>query len=163
MIYYDVTINMLGVAVGKRIHDSDTLHPEGVRFFVDMLAAQGDDFHLPLPLDAVRHIQLSWSSPENGVALASYYHQCQLATTSVLLAGTNPEAEQRVLNRVQRMLTAVIGAGPLEPGCDLLNVPMRPVILTIPWADPAIAVEDLYLIADMENCLAAAFFVGVAP
>jgi hypothetical protein len=32
MIYHDVTINMLGVAVGKRIHDSDTLHPEGVQF-----------------------------------------------------------------------------------------------------------------------------------
>jgi hypothetical protein len=133
-----------------------------LQFFVDMLAAHGDDFHHPLPLDAVRHILLSWSAPEPGVALASYYHHCQLATTSVLLAGTNPEAEQRMLDRTQRMLTSIIGAGPLEPGCDLLNVPMRPVIITIPWADPAIAVEDLYLIADMERCLAAAYFAAQA-
>lgn len=51
-------------------------------------------------------------------------------------------------------------ATPFEPGFDATAATERPLIATVVWPKPNVPRADLGMIADMETCLAAAFFLS---
>ena len=56
------------------------------------------------------------------------------------------------------MAREAVNAGPATAEVDLVVAPERPLIASVVWPTPNISVQDHGLVADMETCLAAAFF-----
>lgn len=105
---------------------------------------------------AFEHIELLWTA-QNGNAMATLKSRGKPATTSILFSGKNLEEESDFLSEVDQML----GHWGMPPaGITIIE---RPLLVTIPWPIPHIPKDDLEGIADMETCLAAAFFERSQP
>lgn len=164
MRFADYTITAVGEVRSRRRQYSERLEPRALQFFRDLLHGR-DGFCEPVPLPELAHIELRWTAPIRGVALATCIARGELATTSILLSGDAGRAEElRVLAMVQReLITSIVHPLGVEPAFDALSIEERPVIASLVWPNPALgrspsAHEDLALIADMETCLGAAWF-----
>ena len=70
-----------------------------------------------------------------------------------------PRDDRQALEGLQSLILCLCGDCPAEPGFDLLTIPDRPLLATVPiLAAPS---PDMGTIADAETCLAAAFFLHV--
>ena len=134
------------------------LEPAAVAIFAAMLD-RDNNFRNVVPLS---NMQLYFTR-EGGSALATFYASGHiLLTTSVLLSGADPpQEEQRVLSHAQDMLYSLaVTAGARSVQTDLLTITARPVIASVVIGSLE-AIHDLHVAADMETCLAAAFFENV--
>lgn len=151
MIFHDYTLRADGTIQSHREHNTRDLATPAVRMFSEMLAA-GPQFRRPIPVPAFGHIDLHWTAA-GGNAMASFAASGALVTTSILLSGRSPAQEPELLAALDSIL-ASLGQSPAG-----LVIAARPVLITIPL--PVVS-PDVGLIADMETCLAAAYFGGLA-
>lgn len=147
MIFHDYTLRADGQIQSHREQDTAKLEPIAVEIFRSMLQA-GANFTAAIPHPQFAHIELIWTAI-GGNAMATFKSRGELVTSSVLLSSRDPVGEAQFLQQLDQMLAA-IGGGPAG-----LQVVDRPLIVSIPW--PA-GSPDMGIVADMETCLAAAWF-----
>lgn len=167
MRFADYTILPNGEKHSKRKHYSEMLVRSAVDVFAQAMLPSPCDFRAPIPVREFAHIQLQFTSTDPASALATFWApergQTEMVplTTSVLLRGTDRHAEKQAQIAAQGLIVKLlrdagaIDAG-MEPAYDLIGLPERPMIASIviyPGRHP-----DMQVIADMETCLAAAWF-----
>lgn len=179
--FTDVTLDAASGRRSTRTHDAATLVPAAVAVFDDLIVAgrDGDACHVHdvvAPTDVVLRLD---GDLRVGLAAASF-HSPALAsrggvetsaapiTTSVLLCGADPDEEYRQLASFEAQLHRTArgyGVGDdVELGYALTLSRERPLLATWIWPVAVLARDDLALVADMETCLAAAWFRrGPAP
>lgn len=158
MRFHDFTVLATGDKRSHRQHDSDELEPAAVEVFHGLLARNGPDFRADVHPHFPR-IQLQWTR-EGESALATFWSGQTPLTISALVAGSLPATDRQVLQHLQQSIVRIFADTPIEPGFDLLAISQRPAIITVPLLVPPSLREDLEIAADMETCLAAAFFLG---
>jgi hypothetical protein len=157
VIFHDVTIRFGSVA-SRGTHDSTTLLPAAVEIFRDLIERHGEDFRVPLSVKGLEHVELALSRA-GSAALATFWSRGAAVTTSALAAGKDAGDDRQALEGLQSLVMLFFGDSPAEPGFDLLTIPDRPLLATVPIAaSPSL---DMGLLADAETCLAAAFFLHV--
>ena len=92
-------------------------------------------------------------------ALATFWARGAPVNTSALVPGIDPSDDRQALEGLQSLILCLCGDCPAEPGFDLLTIPDRPLLATVPI--PAAPSPDMGTIAEAETCLAAAFFLHV--
>jgi hypothetical protein len=157
MIFHDVSIR-IGSVASRRAHNTTALFPGAVEVFSSMLERYGDQFREPLPVEGLEHIELHWTQLGTA-AVASFYSRGAPATTSALAPGLAAEDDRRAFDGIQALVMHFHGDSPTEPGFEVATISERPVIATLPIPIPPS--PDIQLIADMETCLAAAFFLSI--
>jgi hypothetical protein len=157
LIFHDVTIRVGSVA-WRRTHDSAALLPAAVEVFRTLIEQHGEDFRVPLPVKGLEHIELALSRAGTA-ALATFWSRDAPVTTSALVPGKNAGDDRQALGGLQSLVMMFFGDAPAEPGFDLLTIPDRPLLATVPI--PAPPSPDMGVIAEAETCLAAAFFLSV--
>ena len=120
-------------------------------------SAQNFRSRVPSPGTAV--IELEWTT-RDWVPLATFSANNVPISTSLLLFGADPEWEREALGAFQQMIEEFCDRMALEPGRDVEGVSDRPAILSVPW--PSEDHESVELVAEMETCLAGAFFEEIA-
>lgn len=155
MIFHDITI-VAGQRVSARQHESSSLVRAAVEVFRDMLERYRNGFERPIPIDNFRHIRLRWTSEKTGAALATFWSGQVPLTTSALVSSS--EADRECLASLHGMLLRLFHGSPVEPGFDLLAVTERPLIASAVLPIPPSLRHDMEVVADMETCMAAAFF-----
>jgi hypothetical protein len=155
--FHDITIDATGGLRCRRVHDSATLLPATVAIFRDLIERQGEEFRVPLPVEVPDHVELALTRA-GSAALATFWARGAPVTTSALVPGIDPTDDRRALEGLQSLILCLCGDCPGEPGFDLLTIPDRPLLATVPIPPPG---PDLGTIADAETCLAAAFFLHV--
>jgi hypothetical protein len=157
VIFHDVTIS-IGSVYSRRTHDSAALVPGAVEFFRSILDRSGPNFREPLPDRQLAHIELQWTR-QGTAAAATFWSRGAPVTTSALAPGLDAGDDETALRAIQELLVLRFhGDSATEPGFDLLTIAERPLLATVPIPVPSAGSIDLALIADMETCLAAAFF-----
>ena len=157
LVFHDVTI-WFGSVAARRTHDSATLRPAAVELFRDLIERHGEDFRVALPVEGLEHIELALSRA-GSAALATFWSRGAAVTTSALVPGKNAGDDRQALEGLQSLVMLFFGDSPAEPGFDLLTIPDRPLLVTLPSPTPPS--PDLAIIAEAETCLAAAFFLHV--
>lgn len=160
MTFHDVTLEAGGL-YSERVQDTDRIAPAAVAVFAGMIAAGGGDFVRPVPVGPAAHVRLRWTAARTA-AVATFYAAGELATSSVLLSGVREADDAAAAAAFRGLVTRAFSGTPAEPGFDVLGLARRPLVASLPWPNPAVAPADLGLIADMETCLAAAWFLAVA-
>ncbi len=156
MTFHDITI-VIGSVHSRRTHDTAGLVPGAVEVFRSMLDRHGDNFREPLPIPAFAHIGLSWTR-QGTAAVASFWARGDPVTTSALAPGLDAGDDHAALDGIQSLVLHFHGDSPSEPAFDLLTIADRPLLATVPIPVPSNR-ADMAIIADMETCLAAAFFL----
>lgn len=160
MIFYDVTI-ATGSVASRRTHDTASLHAPAIEAIRSIVDRYGDHFRESLPFPGLGHIELNWTH-QGTAAIATFWSRGAPITTSALAPGLDVDDDETVLRAVQELLVLRWhGDSPEEPGFDLLRIADRPLLATVPIPAPSVGSVDLPMIADMETCLAAAFFLEV--
>ena len=157
MLFHDVTIR-IGSVASRRTHDSATLRPAAVELFRDLIERHGEEFRVGLPVEVRDHVELALTRA-GSAALATFWAPGAPVTTSALVPGINPRDDRQALEGLQSLILCLCGDCPAEPGFDLLTIPDRPLLATLPLPIPP--GPDMDMIADAETCLAAAFFLHV--
>jgi hypothetical protein len=155
--FHDFTISSDGRSRSTRVHDSERLEPLAVAVFRRMLERGGDVFREDVPVP-VPGVQLHWTSEHPSAALATFWHGGVPVTTSALLRGIDPEADSVTVGLLQAMIEDLCGQCGITAKAALLVINERPVIASYIIPNPRVDREVLGLVADMETCLAAAFF-----
>jgi hypothetical protein len=155
--FHDVTIRFGSVA-SRRTHDSATLRPAAVELFRDLIERHGEEFRVALPGKGLEHIELALTRVGT-TAVATFWSRGAPVTTSALVPGLDAGDDRQALEGLQSLILCLCGDSPAEPGFDLLTIPDRPLLATVPI--PAPPDPDMGIIADAETCLAAAFFLSV--
>jgi len=158
LIFHEVILDAAGTIRFRRTHDSAQLLPAAIEIFRDLIERHGEGFHVPLPIEGLEHIELALTR-SGSAALASFWVRDAPVTTSALVPGLDPGEDREVLAQLQSLVMHFVGDSPVEPGFDLLSLPDRPLLATVPT--PAPPSPDLGTIAEAETCLAAAFFLSV--
>ena len=156
--FHAVTIDAARGLRSRRTHDSATLLPAAVEVFRDLIEQHGADFCVGLPVKGREHVELSLTR-YGTAALAAFWSRGEPVTTSALAPGLDADEDRLALEGLQSLILCLCGDSPAEPGFDLLTIPDRPLLATVPI--PAALGPDLGTIADAETCLAAAFFLHV--
>ena len=156
--FHAVTIDAAAGLRSRRTHDSATLLPAAVEVFRDLIERHGEEFRVPLPVKGLEHIELDLTRA-GSAALATFWSRGEPVTMSALAPGLDADADREVLEGLQLFVMRFCGDSPAEPGFDLLTIPDRPLLATVPI--PAAPSPDMGTIADAETCLAAAFFLHV--
>lgn len=160
MIFFDFTVDATGTLRSKRRHDSTRLVPEAVGVFADLFREHGKEcFSQRIPLPALQRIRLQWRRIGDA-ALAIFFVRDEPLSVSALLPGTDAAADREMLREAQRFINAFLADSPVEPAFDLLSITDRPAIVSIPLPTAPDVKGDLAIVADMETCLAAAYFAG---
>ena len=154
--FHAITIDAAGGLRSRQTHDSATLLRATVAIFRDLIERHGEEFRVGLPVKGLEHIELSLTR-SGTAALATFWSRGEPATSSALAPGIDPRDDRQALEGLQSLILCLCGDSPAEPGFDLLTIPDRPLLATVPI--PAAPGPDLGAIADAENCLAAAFFL----
>ncbi len=156
MIFHEYTISAFGHRADEKKYDSTKLGREAVDWLTALLERNGNEFRREILLKGVRNLELHWLSENLSCTTASLYIGGELLSTSVLVCGLSPAADERALSQQQARLLRACTAVGKSAGMDLLLLPERPAIATIPWLpQPG---KGMDLITDMRICLAAAFF-----
>jgi hypothetical protein len=157
LIFHDVTIRFGSVA-SRRTHDAATLRPAVVEVFRDLIERHGEEFRVPLPVEGLDRVELALTRA-GSAALATFWARGAPVTTSALVPGIDPTDDRQALEGLQSLILCLCGDSPAEPGFDLLTIPDRPLLATVPI--PSAPSPDMGLIADAGTCLAAALFLSV--
>jgi len=158
LIFHDVTLDAAGNIRSRRTHDGTRLSPADVKIFRDLIERHGEDFCVGLPVKGREHVELSLTR-YGTAALAASWSRGEPVTTSALVPGIDPTDDRQALEGLQSLILCLCGDCPAEPGFDLLTIPDRPLLVTVPI--PAPQSLDMGVITDAETCLAAAFFLYV--
>lgn len=162
MIFYSRTISLLGEPQALWTHDSDRLVQSAVEVFRPLVGLAGVK-RWPVP-GAWRGFEIEWTI-EFGAALVSFYFRGSGLTFAALLTGSSSGdcASLSVLQKVVATFAPLFEI----PTDDLTRYAERPLLLTIalpPVAplhfDPEASRAVLPIVADMEVCLAAAYFTS---
>ena len=156
--FHAVTIDAARGLRSRRTHDSATLLPAAVEVFRDLVERHGEEFRVPLPVKGLEHIELDLTRA-GSAALATFWSRGEPVTSSALAPGIYPRDDRQALEGLQSLILCLCGDCPAQPGFDLLTIPDRPLLATVPI--PAAPDPDMATIADAETCLAAAFFLHV--
>lgn len=161
MIIHDVTIRPSGDLHSRREIDSAAVKPAAVAVCRQWIAAGGGQYPRQRSETPLHRLHLRLSSPGPGVAVATLSVGRVIhvpVTTSVLLAAdADPSAERQAVTAVQGMIRRIVSRTPgAEPGYDLAGVKERPLIASLILTPHA----DLAIVADIETCLAVAYFTG---
>lgn len=148
MTFHDYTLQADGTIRSHRKQDSTRLVTAAVDFFRPMVLRPT----VTEPLGPVPHITLHWTT-EQGLAAASFYAHGELATYSILTLA-NLEIRQFLEPIVRPLL-----GGQTFPDLHIET----PAIVTIPLPNRKVTASDIQMIADMETCLAAAWFAEATP
>src|SRR5262249_7435023 len=130
LIFHEVTIRFGSVAA-RRTHDSATLLPAAVELFRDLIERHGEDFCVPLPVKDLKHVELALSRA-GSAALATFWNHGAPVTTLALVPGKNAGDDRQALEGLQSLVMIFFGDSPTEPGFDLLTIPDRPLLATLP-------------------------------
>ena len=165
MIFHDVTVTLAGKQVSRRVHETSRLVAGAVEVFRDMLERHGSHFREPIPVPQFAEVQLAWTADPAypGCAAATFYRGAgnAILTTSMLVAGIDPAADRVALQHQQSMLFQILRSRGAEPAIDLLAIADRPLIVSTPFPQETWeGVQAVSVVADMETCLAAAFFLS---
>jgi hypothetical protein len=158
MLFHDVTIDATGDIRSRRVRSTTTPADEAFTLFHDLLARHGADFRVPLPVGGLEHIELALTRAGTA-ALATFWSHGAPVTTFALVPGLVEDDDRQALQGLQSLVVRFFGGTSAEPGFDLLSIPERPLLATVPI--PAPPSPDKGIIADAETCLAAAFFLTV--
>jgi hypothetical protein len=171
MRFYDYTI-VQGRIDSQRVHESTQLVRAAVAVFQRLLNQGPHGTSLIPGWDDYR---LVWTC-ERSNAIATFRYREIPMTTNLLLSGRDRDAERSAINALAGMeatLAATMEAA--LPGAsagsglgfDLARIRARPALCTLILPSSLAVGADLPhalgLIADMETCLAAAFFEAVVP
>lgn len=157
MTFHDFTLTLMGEVRSRRVHESAGLAAGAVEIFCDLFERHGGEFRVPVPAPAGLGVELHWSEDAAlpGCAFATFYAKGSIVTTSALCAGADPGADRKHLQSLQSLLFHLWRGGSVEPAIDLLSIADRPAIVSVPFGpSPAMS-----MVADMETCLAAAYFL----
>jgi len=157
VLFHEVTIR-IGSIASRRTHDSATLLPATVENFRDLVQRHGVEFRGPLPVKGLEHIELALARA-GSAAMATFWAGGAPVISSALAPGINPGDDRKALEGLQSLILCLFGDPPAEPGFDLLTIPDRPLLTTVPIA--ALPNPDRAIITDAATCLAAAFFLSV--
>lgn len=110
----------------------------------------------------MEYVRLNFTAERSTAAVASFYLRNKLASTSVLLSGSDDQADATALQAFHRMLVQAMHDTGIKLGFDPDDFPERPAVITVHWldlkeADQKLALESI-LLAVMGTCLTAAFF-----
>jgi hypothetical protein len=160
MKFYDYTI-VSGERDSRREHETDELEPAAVEVFRDMLEGHGAWFRAPIPREGFGDYELQWTA-DNGVAVATFYHNGIAVTISILLPGRDLEFEVSTVHGVRAAVLCVDSKTLTEADFETSSAADRPAILTFILTTAGLVREDaVMMIADMETCLAAAYFLSL--
>jgi len=140
-----------------RVHETDNLAAGAVEIFSSLLENRGESFLTHLPVPDLEYLALQWTA-RDGAAIATFFANNEMSTTSILLPGKNPETDAKMIRELQKVIIQATHDTPNEPGFDLMFIQQRPALITVPWPNSNVNPDDLMLIADAETCLAAAYF-----
>lgn len=157
MIIHAFTISAFGHCASKLAHDSRKFAGKGLDHIAGFLDNHGADFRLTIHLKGVGDVEVRMTSehPSNGTA--SFFADSELLATNVMVSGINGDADKVALEKGQVVLRKVceaVGQGP--PGEDLIGIVDRPAVASLRWSTRDW--RTLELLADLEICVAAAFF-----
>jgi hypothetical protein len=151
MIFHDFTLAADGHIRSQRRHESGSLAVDAVAVFAGMLRTGGHCFRGAIPVPAFSDIELHWTQESDDAAVATFLEDDAPVTTSALLKGVSSGADSDALIALQDLIQQ-LGRGVL--GHDVISIEERPAIVSVPFAMS----PRLPIIADMETCLAAAYF-----
>jgi hypothetical protein len=154
-----------GELVGVAGRSLSEFSPRWLDFCRRLLAGPGGAFHGDLPLPALRHIGLRFTSGA-GAALISFTVHGAAASSAIALCGSNPAGEAEVLKSFVESLRRVpfvrdASAGPAPFGAAFA-LAQRPLYVMVPWPNPRVGDADRQLVQELENHLAAAFLIRPA-
>lgn len=147
MIFHDYTLRADGSIVSHRVQETEKLVQEAVEIFSDLISGN-DSFRKQVHPGL--SIELYWTHVGE-TALATFYGGDNvLLTTSALTAGK----DRGVLDELAGMAGRIF-----RQPVPRIEIDDRPLLVSLVW--PFGRREDLALVADMETCLAAAFFSSI--
>lgn len=164
MKFYRAYSNAGTIRTGMIIN-GDRLPTNRLAEMRQMLLSPSDQF-IPHPI-AGTDFAIQLASEDNVAAIAALQQQGRDIIAYALLSGVNDQADQNVTRCMQKLTTRVFANTPAEPGFDIALVVSRPIIIGTPLpariegTDVLVALNahsDFQLIAEIELCLAAAFF-----
>jgi len=128
---------------------------ELITHFATNLYRSPEEFEVDLP----RHQQWSyrWCSSAPTAGIATLRQQAQLASLGLLASGLNSEADQITLAAFQQHLVQELRDTGFEPAFDLMQIKERPLVVSIPFLEPADPAEQM-IVALADRCFAAAYF-----
>jgi len=156
MRFHDYTITADGALYSSRVQDTSAIEPLALAVFEE-LPHDSVKVLIPLPWPGPRRITLDWF-PLGTAAVARFRVAGELATVCALVSGRDPQVDAGALAELERPVSEFCQAAGLPPGRGILEASGRPALLAlvVPTLRP-----ELPIIADMETCLAAAFFLRV--
>ena len=162
MYFHEITVNATGRRRSTRQHDAGRQESGAVAICAKLLRDHGPDFNEPISAANLDYIRLLFAS-KRSAAVATFYAHNELVTTSALLSGIDDQADAAILQAFRRMLVQAMHDTGIKARFNVDAFPERPAIVTVPWTNAIVDPGDIQIIADMETCLAAAFFGQVAP
>jgi hypothetical protein len=127
--------------------------------FATNLYRSPEEFQVDLPRELPSHRQWTyrWRASAPTAGIATLRHQAQLASLGLLASGLNSEADQITLGTFQQHLVQELRDTGFEPAFDLMQIAKRPLVVSIPFLEPAEAAEQM-IVALADRCFAAAYF-----
>jgi hypothetical protein len=165
MRFHDYTI-VHGRIESQRVHESTQLVRAAVAVFRTLLDHGPGNYVIPGWDD----YRLAWTRERSNAVATFFYRQIPI-TSNLLLSGHDRDAEPSAISALAGLEATIEAALPGATagsglGFDLALIRARPALCTIILASSLLAVgadlpHAMGIIADMETCLAAAFFEGV--
>jgi hypothetical protein len=157
MIIHAFTISAFGHCASKQEYDSRKLAGKGLDHISWFLSNHGADFCLTIHLKGVGDVEVRMTAEHPSSGTASFLAGGELLATNVMVSGINGDADKRALEMGQVALRKVCeAAGQEPPGEDLIRILERPAVASLRWSTRDR--QTLDLLADLEICVAAAFF-----
>jgi hypothetical protein len=123
--------------------------------FATHLYRTPEEFQIDLPIRRDWTYRWRASAPTAGVA--TLRHSTQLASLGLLASGLNSEADQITLAAFQQHLVRELRDTEHEPAFDLMELPQRPLVVSVPFIEPTDPAEQM-IVALADRCFAAAYF-----
>jgi hypothetical protein len=157
MIIHVFTISAFGHCASKQEWDSRKLAGKGLDHISGLLGNHGADFRLSIHLKGVGDVDVRMAAEHPSSGTVSFLAGGELLATNVMVSGINEDADKRALEMGQVALRKVCeAAGQDAPGEDLIRILDRPAVASLRWSTREW--RTLELLADLEICVAAAFF-----
>ena len=108
-------------------------------------------------LQSPGRLTLRWLASAPTAGIGTIRDQSKLISLSLLASGINPDADRLTLAAFQQHQLRELHDTGAEPAFHLLEIPQRPLVATINFADPSEPV-DRALAALLDRCLVASYF-----
>jgi hypothetical protein len=152
-----------GELVGESRWEVDALSPKWLDFARQVLQANGEAFRVAMPVSALSHIELQFTSSE-GLALGTFFSRGTIAMSTACLSGRVFAGEAGLLKMFVESLRRVElvkqVATSSEPFGGVLSIPNRPLHVVVPWGTVGVGEGDHSLITELARHFAGAFFLS---